>query len=193
MHRRGVQPSLGPVPDSMCHIPLKLGLHHLVTLLLHDLLRLHGEGLGPIRDGHREGVEAVVLGEGTLVAGHPRQLEEQLIPLMVLDAVALRAVEVLLHEGLIDHEPVGLDDRFEGVADAAFLLDVVPRASERIYWVRVGPETARMRGRATKRLSLIESLRSDNEAGGSFPAQPFGTPGLGASYFVAPPQRLGTA
>ena len=35
-------------------------------------------------------------------------MEEQLIPLMVFDAVALRAVEVLLHEGLIDHEPVGL-------------------------------------------------------------------------------------
>jgi len=41
--------------------------------------------------------------------------------------------------------------------------------------------------------SLIESLRSDNEAGGPLPAQPGGTPGLGASSFVAPPQRLGTA
>jgi len=29
---------------------------------------------------------------------------------------------VLLHEGLIDHEPVGLNDRFEGVADAAFIV-----------------------------------------------------------------------
>jgi len=67
------------------------------------------------------------------------------------------------------------------------------RASRRTYWARVGPEMARMRGRATKRLSLIESLRSDNEAGGPFPAQPEGTRGLGASYVVAPPQRLDTA
>ena len=86
---------------------LQLGLHHLLTLPLHDLLRLHGEGLGPVRHGHREGVKPVILGECPLVSGHPRQLEEQLIPLMVFDAVALRAVEVLLHEGLIDHEPVG--------------------------------------------------------------------------------------
>jgi hypothetical protein len=43
-------------------------------------------------------------------------LEEQLIPLMVLDAVLLRAVEVLLHEVGIDHEAVRLDDRRQALS-----------------------------------------------------------------------------
>src|SRR5581483_9891916 len=64
------------------------------------------------------------------------------------------------------------------------------RASKRTYWPRVGPEMARMQGRGPKRLSLIESLRPENAADGPFPAQPEGTPGLWASYVVAPPQRL---
>src|SRR6185312_13912229 len=60
MPRHGVHPPLGPVSDGMSHVPLKLGLHHLITLPLHDLLRLDGKGLGPIRYRHREGIEAVV-------------------------------------------------------------------------------------------------------------------------------------
>jgi hypothetical protein len=35
--------------------------------------------------GHREGVETVVLGECAFVTGDAGQLEEQLIPLMVLN------------------------------------------------------------------------------------------------------------
>ena len=114
VHRRGVHPALRVVTYGVGHAPLKLRLRHLIPLGLHDLLSLD-----------REGIELVVLGEGTLVSGDPRQLEEQLIPLMVFDAVALRACPDPFARGLIAHEPVGLDDRFEGVADAAFLLGVV--------------------------------------------------------------------
>ena len=76
MRRRCVQPSLGPVPDGMGPVPLKLGLEHLVTLGLHDLLESPRRGSWTIGDCHREGVKPVVLGECPLVAGDPRQLKE---------------------------------------------------------------------------------------------------------------------
>ena len=49
---------------------------------------------------------------------------------------------------------------------------------------------ARALGVATKRLKMYESLRSENDANGPFPAQPFGRLGLWASYGVVPPQRI---
>jgi hypothetical protein len=49
----------------------------------------------------------------------------------MLKAVCLSAVEVLLYQGSIDHEPVRLNDRLQGVTDAAFLLDVV---LDRLDW-----------------------------------------------------------
>ena len=39
---------------------------------------------------------------------------------------------------------------------------------------REGPEKARMRGGGPKRISEVDTLRSDNEAGGPFPAHPWG-------------------
>ena len=107
VHRRREQPAAGLPPDGVCEIPLKLLLHELVPVRLHDLLGFHRQSLGPIRHGHREGVETVVLGEGTLVPRDTGQLEEQLIPLMVLDAVATR----LIRRSLPDYP---LDQPWEG-------------------------------------------------------------------------------
>jgi hypothetical protein len=74
-----------------CAIYLKLGLHHLVTLPLNDLLSLDREGVGPIGDSHREGVEAVVWRKGRTLQLGSRQRDG------------------------------GTTGGIEGVADAAFL------------------------------------------------------------------------
>jgi hypothetical protein len=52
----------------MLQVSLKLLLHELVPVLLNNPIRFHGHRLRPIRHGHRQGIEAVVLGECAFVA-----------------------------------------------------------------------------------------------------------------------------
>jgi len=80
--------------------------------------------MGVTSESIHDGLPAVILGQRPAVTGDVGHLEEQLIALVMLEAVCLSAIEVLLNESRVDHEPVRLNDRLQGVADAAFLLDV---------------------------------------------------------------------
>jgi hypothetical protein len=49
--RRGVDEASRLRSDRVSHVPLKLLLHQLVAVVLNNLVRLHGQGFGPIRHG----------------------------------------------------------------------------------------------------------------------------------------------
>ena len=80
-----------------------------------------------------------------------------------------------------------------GAARALFPALDEFRGCFRTYWPRDGPEMALVRGGGPKRLKSSESLRSDNEATGPFPAHPLGRTAFRLASASTRPQRLDKA
>jgi hypothetical protein len=77
-------------------------------------------------------------------------------------------------------------DSAAGIIAFAPFFENVREKLMNLRWAGKGPN-ARRKSEAYQR---NDTLRTDNEAGGPFPAHPFGATRFSAPYFVAHPQRI---